>query len=91
MEAHNNLSEALLKEGRLDEATVRILETLRLKPDSADGHVNLGALLDKSGKLDGAMAEYREALRLAPENAVAHSGLGGVLAALAAPKRASER
>ena len=54
--ARNNLSEALLEAGRVDEATTEIVETLRLKPDLPDAHINLAVSFDKRGRPDAAMA-----------------------------------
>ena len=78
--AHNNLGEALSREGRLVEATVEFRAGLRLKPKDPDSHYNLGNALAKQGKLDEAKPHFRNALRLDPDHADSHYDLGNLLA-----------
>jgi Flp pilus assembly protein TadD len=74
--AQNNLGEALLVQGGIDEASPHILEALRGEPRSSGAHVNWATILNKRGRHDEAVAEYRAALQLQPDNAQAHCGLG---------------
>lgn len=79
--AHHNLGHALLKQGRVAEATAELEEAVRLAPGSAEAHATLGLALAGQGKLGEAIVHYSEALRLAPEDVEAHNNLGLALAA----------
>jgi len=81
LDAHNNLGNALVKLGRIDEAIEHYQAVLRREPDHADAHNNLGIALVKQGKLDEAIAHFQEALRLGPNDAQKHGNLGKALAA----------
>ncbi|MCK5174840.1 MAG: tetratricopeptide repeat protein [Planctomycetes bacterium] len=61
---HKCYGVALLEAGRFDEAEVNLTESLRIKPDYADGHESLGLLYHKQERFDEAIASYQEALRL---------------------------
>jgi protein O-mannosyl-transferase len=78
--AHNNLANALADQGRLDEATIEILEVLRINPRDADGYYNLGNFLARQGKLGEAVVRFHEALRIDPSHAEAHYDLANALA-----------
>jgi len=80
-EAHYNLANALLRQGKLTEAVASYQQTLHLKPDYAGAHNNLASAFRRQGKLTEAVASYQEALRLKPDYAEAHSNLGVALAA----------
>ena len=71
-EGHQGLGNALVRQGKLDEASAEYREAIRLKPDHAEGHYGLGNALKGQGKLDDAIALYREAIRLKPDHAEAH-------------------
>ena len=77
--SHCRLGNALIRKGKLDEASAAYREAIRLKPDDAEGHYGLGNALKGQGKLDDAIAEYREAIRLKPDHAEAHCNLGSAL------------
>ena len=53
-EAHNNLGNAFMDQGKLDEAIACYRRALELKPDFAEAHNNLGIALKDQGKLDEA-------------------------------------
>lgn len=81
-QAYYNLGVALAAEGRLEEATARYHEALRLKPDYAAARVNLGTVLQAQGKLQEAIDHYFEALKFKPNYALAHYNLGGAFRSL---------
>ena len=77
--AHNNLGDALAREGKLEEATRHFAESVRLEPSNPDAHYNLGVALHRQGRPAEATPHYREALRLAPDYPNAHNNLGVAL------------
>jgi tetratricopeptide (TPR) repeat protein len=76
---HNNLGNALLQKGHLDEAMVHYQQALQIKPDSAQTHNNLGNALLQKGRLDEAIAHCQQALQIKPDFAEAHNNLGNAL------------
>ncbi len=80
--AHNNLGEALAREGKRDEAVAHYTEAARLNPRHPESRVNLGNALARSGRPEEAMVYYREALALRPKFPAALNGLGVALAAI---------
>ena len=77
--AHNNLGNALLGAGHLDEAIVQYQSTIRLRPDYANAHYNLGIAYYQHGSPAAAGFEFREVVRLRPKSADAHNNLGATL------------
>jgi hypothetical protein len=78
--AHNNLANALLAQGRVDEAVAHYQEAIRLKPDYGNAHYNLGIANFQRGDYSEAVARFREAVRLKPKSAEACNNLGAALA-----------
>ena len=78
-QAHNNLGNALLQKGRIDEAIAHLAQALLINPDNADAHYNLGNALLQQGRVDEAISHYQSALRLKPEFAEAHNNLSFAL------------
>jgi Flp pilus assembly protein TadD len=77
--AQNNLGEALVREGRFDEAVGLFREATRLKPDYVEAYSNLGSALAALGQVEEAIAAHRKALLLAPDDASAYYNLGNAL------------
>ena len=75
----NNLGNALLQKGDVDEAIVRFQQALQIKPDFAEAHSNLGNALFQKGKVDEAIAHCQRALQIKPESPEAHNNLGNAL------------
>ena len=78
-EAHNNLGNALLQKGNVDEAIAHYQKALQIKPDYAEAHDNLGNALLQKGNVDEAIAHYQKALQIKPDYAEAHNNLGNAL------------
>ncbi|MGO8742757.1 MAG: tetratricopeptide repeat protein [Limisphaerales bacterium] len=77
--AHNNLGNALLQKGSVNEAMVHYQKALQIKPDFAEAHINLGTALLQKGKVDEAMVHYQKALQINPDYAEAHLNLANAL------------
>lgn len=77
-EALNNLSVALMLDGRREEALEACRQLVAVRPD-AGSRLNLASACRMLGRLDEAAAEYRMAARLDPASADAHANLGVVL------------
>jgi Flp pilus assembly protein TadD len=80
---HDNLGTALLRRGRLKEATNQFAEALRIKThtdnvtyDNYIIHNNLGIALSRQGKLKEATSQFTEALRIKPDYVPARMNLG---------------
>ena len=77
--AHNNLGNAFLEKGQLDEAIAHYQKALEIKPDYADAHYNLANALLRNGQPDEAIAHYQKALEINPNHADAHDNFGTAL------------
>jgi predicted TPR repeat methyltransferase len=77
--AHVNLGNALMAQGKHDQAAASYRRALELAPNDPQTHNNLGNLLKAQGRLSDAEACYRKALACAPNYPDAHSNLGLVL------------
>ena len=78
--AHHRLGDALLDQGKLDEAIAELqAAAIRLKPDDALAHRCLGHALQRQGKPDQAIVEFRAAIQLAPDDPSSHYKLGDAL------------
>ena len=58
-DAHANLGNVLLAQGRLDEAAQRYQRALALKPDLAGAHNNLGIVLAAQGQFEEASRRFQ--------------------------------
>jgi tetratricopeptide (TPR) repeat protein len=74
--AQSNLGNALLQEGKVDEAIRHCQKALQLNPGYADGHCGLGDALDKKGRVDEAIRQYQEGLKSQPTHFMVHNSLG---------------
>ena len=76
---HNNLGNALSKQGRTEKAVEHYLQSLRINPDYAEAHYNLASYLDKEGSTEEAIEHYLQALRTKPDFVQAHNNLAVAL------------
>jgi tetratricopeptide (TPR) repeat protein len=76
---HNNLSVALLAQGKLAEAEDACRKAIALKPDFHMAYYNLGNALVAQGNLAEAEAAFRKAIALLPDFPEAYNYLGTVL------------
>lgn len=74
--AHNNLGNALMDEGLLDDAKREYQTAVRINPAAPKPYANLGLVYLASKQLDKAEAESRKALELAPRNLTANNNMG---------------
>jgi len=63
---HNNLGNALARQGELNKAIAHYLEALKIAPDFAVAHNNLGLALAQQGRFEEAIYHYYEALEIRP-------------------------
>jgi tetratricopeptide (TPR) repeat protein len=80
VEAHNNLGNTLLSQGKVEAAVAHWQEALRIRPDSVEAQVNLGGALVQLGRFDEALAFCEQAVRQRPDLAEALNNLGNALA-----------
>jgi len=76
---HNNLGNALVAEGKNEEAISHYKMAIKIKPDYAEAHYNLGIALVAEGKNEEAISHYKMAIKIKPDYAKAYSNLGNVL------------
>jgi tetratricopeptide (TPR) repeat protein len=74
--AHCNLGNALLNQGRLEEALAEFQTAVKLKPGSVENHCNVGVALADLNRVDEAIAEFQKAVALRPGYGPAHHDLG---------------
>jgi tetratricopeptide (TPR) repeat protein len=67
---------AMLSQGRLDEATMQYQKALSLWSDCADANAGLGSVLFQKGQIDQAIVQYQKALEIKPASAETHNNLG---------------
>jgi spermidine synthase len=75
-EAHYNMAQALITQGRLGEAVAQLNKSLELSPGSAKAQSSLGYAFASMNKLDEAEVHFKEALRLEPTLETARTNLG---------------
>jgi Flp pilus assembly protein TadD len=84
-------SQALIAQGRVEEAIPYVREALRLQPNLPEAHITLASALSERGDLNEAETRFRDALQLEPENADALEGLGMILTEKGQTREALER
>lgn len=89
--ALNNLGDALVKKGRVQDGISEFQKAVQLHPDRALAYFNLGVALDKQEHYDAAVAQYLRAVKLQPDYAKAYYNLGVTLGKLGRPDEAIEQ
>ncbi|MGA2243224.1 MAG: tetratricopeptide repeat protein, partial [Verrucomicrobiota bacterium] len=74
--AQNDLGNALLQKGDVDEAIAHFQQALQIKPNYAEVHYNFGFALLKKGRVNEAIAQCQRALQIKPDYAAAHVNFG---------------
>jgi tetratricopeptide (TPR) repeat protein len=77
--AHTGLGDALLDEGRVEQAIAQYRKALGIDPNFANAHFNFGNALVQQGGMDRAMAEYQKTVAIKPDFFQAHYNLGNRL------------
>lgn len=75
-EMYNNLGNALLGQGNLEESIQAYQQAIHLQPKFAEAYYNLGNALRKQGKLEESIKAYQQSIRLQPDHVEAHNNLG---------------
>jgi Flp pilus assembly protein TadD len=78
--AQNNLGNALMKKGQLDDAIIHFRKALEIYADYPEANNNLGYALASKGNWADSIASYRAAMRVRPNYAKAHNNLAISLA-----------
>jgi protein O-mannosyl-transferase len=74
--AHAGLGNALLQDGKIDEAMGNYQDAVQIKPDYADARNNLGNILLQKGRVEEAITQFQKTLQIKPDNADARYNLG---------------
>jgi len=77
--AYSNLGNALLKNGRTDEAMSAYKKSMEINPKYAVTYYNMGLALFQKGEVDEAIASYQKAIENNPEYADPENNLGNAL------------
>ena len=86
--AHLNLSKALFKQERWEEAAAAARVAVQQRPDSHKAHLNLGAALNKLERFDEAEQHLRQAVVIAPHESQPAAHLGLLLSSRGEPDEA---
>jgi protein O-mannosyl-transferase len=77
--AHNNLGDALDRNGQKNKAIEHYLSALQIRPQYANAHYNMGNTLSSMGRQGEALQHFLAALDIYPEFAEAHANAGILL------------
>jgi tetratricopeptide (TPR) repeat protein len=77
--AYNNLGEALMSRGMIEEAAPWLNKSAELEPNHAGVQVNLGMVLLSRGQTDGAIVYFKRAIELDPRSYDAYNKAGAAL------------
>ena len=77
--ACNNLGNAFLNQGRVDDAIVNYQKAVEIEPGGAMFHDGFGNALLQKGQVDEAIVQFQKAIEIEPDKAVHHENLGDAL------------
>ena len=77
--AHLNLAQALIDEGRLEEAVQAGMVAVEQRPDSYDAHINLAIALGELERYDDSERHLRRAVEIAPAESEPRANLAVLL------------
>ena len=77
--AHNNLGNALFRQGRITEAAYQFGQSIKIQPDHAKAHYNLANALRELDKTDKAITHYLQAIDINPNYEKACNNLASLL------------
>lgn len=77
--AYNNLGNAFLNQGRVQEAIVQYQKAVETDPGGAMFHDYLGNALLQKNRTDEAIVQFQQAIEIEPDKAVFHNNLGNAL------------
>ena len=77
--AQDNLSRALARDGRLEDALVHCRMALQIQPNYSEANYNMALLLEMTGATDEAMAYFQKAEQLVPFSSEDQNNLGAAL------------
>jgi Flp pilus assembly protein TadD len=77
--AYNNLGEALLTRGMIEEAGPWLYKSAELEPDQSNVQMNLGSLALATGRVDDAIAYFKRAIELDSRSCDAYNKAGAAL------------
>jgi tetratricopeptide (TPR) repeat protein len=83
-------AEALVKQGRHEEALGLLRESIEMKSDYAPTHSSIGSVLARLGKADEAIAELNKALEINPNYYFAHANFAILLSRMGRHEQAIE-
>ena len=75
-EMYNNLGNALLGQGNLEESIQAYQQAIHIQPQFSEAYYNLGNALRKQGKLEESIKAYQQSIRLQLDHVEAHNNLG---------------
>ena len=77
--AHLNLAQALIDEGRLEDAVQAATIAVEQRPESYDAHINLAIALGELERYDESERHLRQAVEIAPTESEPHANLAVLL------------
>jgi Tfp pilus assembly protein PilF len=77
--AHNNLGQAMSKQGKYNEAFIHYVKALEINPNYMLAHNNLANIYFTRRKYEKSIFHYKKALNITPDCEVVHYNMGKIL------------